>query len=50
MSWALDGFLEILVRGGGFEDIRIFMIYLLLFAMFFLTLAYTILNFKVNKR
>lgn len=50
MSWALDGFLEILVRGGGFEDIRIFMVYLLLFAMFFLTLAYIILNFKVNKR
>lgn len=50
MSWALDGFLEILVRGGGFEDIRIFMVYLLLFAMFFITLAYLILNNKVNKR
>lgn len=50
MSWALNGFLEILVRGGEFKDISIFVLYLSLFTMFFLTLAYIVLNAKESRK
>jgi len=43
MSWGLEGFLEVFVRGGGFVDIGNYIFYLLLFAFSFLGLAYVLL-------
>ncbi|MGB7403919.1 MAG: ABC transporter permease [Arcobacter sp.] len=44
MSWGLEGLLEIFVRGGSFGDIKIYLLYLIIFAITFLTLAYMILK------
>ena len=44
MSWGLEGLLEIFVRGGSFSDIKIYILYLVIFAITFLTLAYGILK------
>ena len=49
MSWGLEGLLEILVRGGQFNDIKTYIVYLLLFAFCSLALAY-ILLIKKEKR
>ncbi|WP_375724336.1 ABC transporter permease [Arcobacter sp. KX21116] len=44
MSWGLEGLLEIFVRGGNFSDIKIYLVYLIIFAITFLLLAYMILK------
>ncbi len=46
MSWSLEAFLEILVRGGGFDDIKNYMLYLIAFGTICLIFA----NFLLNKR
>lgn len=43
MSWGLEGFLEIFVRGGTFIDISHYIFYLTLFSLGFLALAYSLL-------
>jgi ABC-2 type transport system permease protein len=43
MSWGLEGLLEIFVRGGSFGDISHYIIYLIVFSLGFLTLAYIFL-------
>lgn len=40
MSWGLEGLLEVFVRGGNFSDIKIYLLYLIIFAITFLLLAY----------
>lgn len=49
MSWGLEGLLEIFVRGGDFSDIKNYILYLFIFALCSLTLAY-ILLIKKEKR
>lgn len=44
MSWGLEGLLEIFVRGGDFSDIKIYLLYLLIFATISLLLAYILLK------
>lgn len=44
MSWGLEGLLEILVRGGSFTDIKFYLLYLFLFAIISLLLAYILLK------
>lgn len=44
MSWGLEGLLEIFVRGGDFSDIKIYLLYLFLFATISLLLAYILLK------
>lgn len=44
MSWGLEGLLEIFVRGGNFSDIKIYLLYLILFATISLLLAYILLK------
>lgn len=44
MSWGLEGLLEIFVRGGNFSDIKIYLLYLLIFATISLLLAYILLK------
>lgn len=44
MSWGLEGLLEIFIRGGDFSDIKIYLLYLLLFATISLLLAYILLK------
>ncbi|MFY9089690.1 ABC transporter permease [Arcobacter aquimarinus] len=44
MSWGLEGLLEIFVRGGNFNDIKIYLLYLLLFATISILLAYILLK------
>lgn len=48
MSWALDGFLEVIVKGGDFGDIELNVMKLLLFALLFFTLACLMLNYRRN--
>lgn len=48
MSWALDGFLDIIVKGGNFGDIQLNVMKLLLFALLFFTLACLMLNYRRN--
>lgn len=48
MSWALDSFLDIIVKGGNFADIESNVVKLLLFALFFFTLACLMLNYRRN--
>ncbi|WP_041958827.1 ABC transporter permease [Sulfurospirillum arsenophilum] len=48
MSWALDGFLDIIVKGGNFGDIELNVMKLLLFALLFFTLACLMLNYRRN--
>ncbi|MAD41087.1 MAG: ABC transporter [Arcobacter sp.] len=49
MAWGLEGLLEILVRGGSFNDIKFYILYLLLFASICFIIAY-ILLIKKEKR
>lgn len=44
MSWGLEGLLEIFVRGGNFNDIKIYLLYLTLFATISILLAYILLK------
>lgn len=44
MSWGLEGLLEIFVRGGNFNDIKIYLLYLTLFATMSILLAYILLK------
>ena len=44
MSWGLEGLLDIFVRGGNFSDIKIYLLYLILFATISLLLAYILLK------
>lgn len=44
MSWGLESFLEIFVRGGNFEDISSYVYKLLLFAIICLLIAYVLLK------
>lgn len=44
MSWGLEGLLEVFVRGGDFSDIKIYLLYLLIFATISLLLAYILLK------
>jgi ABC-2 type transport system permease protein len=44
MSWGLEGFLEIFVRGGSFIDISHYVFYLIIFALSFLILTYFLLT------
>lgn len=44
MSWGLEGLLEIFIRGGDFSDIKIYLLYLLIFATISLLLAYILLK------
>lgn len=39
MSWGLEGFLEVFVRGGGFSDISFYLLYLVLFGTISLIVA-----------
>ena len=48
MSWALDGFLDIIVKGGNFADIQFNVLKLFLFALLFFTLACLMLNYRRN--
>lgn len=48
MSWALDGFLDIIVKGGNFGDIQLNVMKLVLFALLFFTLACLMLNYRRN--
>lgn len=48
MSWALDSFLDIIVKGGNFADIQSNVVKLLLFSLFFFTLACLMLNYRRN--
>lgn len=48
MSWALDGFLDIIVKGGNFGDIQLNVMKLFLFALLFFTLACLMLNYRRN--
>ena len=48
MSWALDGFLDIIVKGGNFGDIQFNVMKLALFALLFFTLACLMLNYRRN--
>jgi len=48
MSWALDGFLDIIVKGGNFGDIELNVMKLLLFSLLFFTLACLMLNYRRN--
>jgi len=48
MSWALDCFLDIIVKGGSFGDIQFNVMKLLLFALLFFTLACLMLNYRRN--
>lgn len=44
MSWGLEGLLEVFVRGGNFSDIKIYLLYLFIFATISLLLAYILLK------
>lgn len=44
MSWGLEGLLEIFVKGGSFTDIKLYLLYLSLFAATFLLLAFILLR------
>lgn len=44
MSWGLEGFLEIFVRGGSFSDISLYLLYLVLFGTISLIVANIFLN------
>jgi ABC-2 type transport system permease protein len=48
MNWGLEGLLEIFVMGGGFDDIKAFILYLILFGCGFLVLSYLVLKKKEN--
>jgi len=48
MNWGLEGLLEIFVMGGGFYDIKNYILYLVIFGCGFLTLSYIILKKKEN--
>lgn len=48
MSWALDCFLEVIVKGGSFADIHLNLIKLLIFATLFFTLAFLLLKYRRN--
>jgi len=48
MSWALDCFLDIIVKGGNFGDIDFNVMKLLLFSLLFFTLACLMLNYRRN--
>ena len=48
MSWALDCFLDIIVKGGNFGDIEFNVMKLLLFSLLFFTLACLMLNYRRN--
>lgn len=49
MAWGLQGLLEIFIRGGSFSDIKFFILYLLIFASVFFTIAYILLIKKERK-
>lgn len=49
MAWGLEGLLEIFVRGGSFNDIKFYMLYLLLFALACFIIAYILLIKKEKK-
>lgn len=49
MSWALDSFLEIFVKGGTFVDIQGYLLRLIIFSIICFFTAYLILNKKGNK-
>lgn len=44
MSWGLEGLLEIFVRGGNFNNIKIYLLYLFIFATISLLLSYILLK------
>ena len=48
MSWALDCFLDIIVKGGNFGDIQFNVMKLALFALLFFTIACLMLNYRRN--
>ncbi len=48
MNWGLEGLLEIFVMGGSFNDIKVFILYLILFGCGFLALSYLVLKKKEN--
>jgi ABC-2 type transport system permease protein len=48
MNWGLEGLLEIFVMGGSFDDIKVFILYLILFGCGFLALSYLVLKKKEN--
>ncbi len=48
MSWALDGFLEIFVRGGTFIDIKEYIVKLAIFAIICFTISYVLLIKKAE--
>ena len=50
MSWALEGFLDIFVTGGGLMDIKHYIFYLLLFALCSLLFAYSLLIKKETQQ
>lgn len=49
MGWGLESLLEVFIRGGSFDDIKFYILYLLLFALACIILAY-ILLVKKEKR
>lgn len=49
MAWGLEGLVEIFVRGGSLSDISTYILYLLLFALTFIVLAYILLIKKENR-
>lgn len=49
MGWGLESLLEVFIRGGSFDDIKFYILYLLLFALVCIILAY-ILLVKKEKR
>jgi len=48
MNWGLEGLLEIFVMGGGLNDIKAYILYLIIFGIGFLALSYIILKKKEN--
>lgn len=44
MSWGLDGLIEIFVTSGNFDDIKLYLLFLLIFAKISLLLAYLLLK------
>ena len=46
MSWGLEGLLEIFVRGGGFLDIRNYMLFLFIFGLCSLCISFILLTIK----
>ena len=48
MNWGLEGLLEIFVIGGNFNDIKAYILYLMIFGCCFLSLSYLFLKKKEN--